>query len=324
MIKLIQLLLVIFFPFCVTDLASAYPEFTRVGYSHCFACHYSPSGGGLLRPYGRGLSNEISTMSWEDADHLDFGVTNYNFPIFGGDIRTLNKKDRDNFNSYIMSGAVSTILQLNKYTFAVGQINIEKPINIDDEYDGIDVSNNNHYVLISSGQSFYRVGRFRPAYGLNVDDHSLQIKRELGIYPNNEPYTLEALYYMSFFEFFVSKSQNHHEEISNSSLFIMPTKKIKLGFSWQKNPNNHYIGYSLITDLWFNFYALAEYDKLKNDDIFYFKLAYEHPKGLHFFSEYQKLSPIMSWGIDFYPIPHFKFTYKYNSDIQYFISHYYF
>ena len=39
--------------------ADAFPELIRHGYVNCSACHVSPAGGGVLTPYGRGLSNEI-------------------------------------------------------------------------------------------------------------------------------------------------------------------------------------------------------------------------------------------------------------------------
>jgi len=41
---------------------SAEPMFLAKQYTRCTACHYSPTGGGLLTPYGRLLSHrELST-----------------------------------------------------------------------------------------------------------------------------------------------------------------------------------------------------------------------------------------------------------------------
>ena len=48
-------------PFLVSD-ASAEPMFLSKQYTRCTACHYSPTGGGLLTPYGQLLSHrELST-----------------------------------------------------------------------------------------------------------------------------------------------------------------------------------------------------------------------------------------------------------------------
>ncbi|MCY4075482.1 MAG: hypothetical protein OXH04_08650, partial [Acidobacteria bacterium] len=50
------------------DRASAEPTFLSKQYPRCTACHYSPSGGGLLTPYGRSLSREeISTFGRRGA-----------------------------------------------------------------------------------------------------------------------------------------------------------------------------------------------------------------------------------------------------------------
>src|SRR4051812_22383737 len=44
--------------------ASAEPMFLAKQYTRCTACHYSPTGGGLLTPYGRTLSHhELSTTT---------------------------------------------------------------------------------------------------------------------------------------------------------------------------------------------------------------------------------------------------------------------
>ena len=48
--------------------AQAEPTFLSKQYPRCTACHYSPSGGGLLTPYGRSLSREeISTFGRQVA-----------------------------------------------------------------------------------------------------------------------------------------------------------------------------------------------------------------------------------------------------------------
>src|SRR5690606_35141131 len=44
--------------------ANALPEYSRHGYFNCSSCHASPSGGGVLTPYGRGISAEVVT-TWQ-------------------------------------------------------------------------------------------------------------------------------------------------------------------------------------------------------------------------------------------------------------------
>ncbi|MBF0351828.1 MAG: hypothetical protein HQM11_12415 [SAR324 cluster bacterium] len=43
-----------------SGIAHAEPEMIRHDYFSCMACHYSPHGGGLLTPYGRGIAQALS------------------------------------------------------------------------------------------------------------------------------------------------------------------------------------------------------------------------------------------------------------------------
>lgn len=45
--------------------AYAYPQYIRLGYKTCIGCHYSPQGGGMLSPYGKGISSTQSFFSKE-------------------------------------------------------------------------------------------------------------------------------------------------------------------------------------------------------------------------------------------------------------------
>src|SRR5438045_3403483 len=46
-----------------TSIASAEPMFLSRQYARCSSCHYSPTGGGLLTPYGRSLSGKELSMT---------------------------------------------------------------------------------------------------------------------------------------------------------------------------------------------------------------------------------------------------------------------
>lgn len=47
------------------QVAHAYPNYIRLGYSSCIGCHYNPAGGGMLTPYGKGIS---STQSFNSSE----------------------------------------------------------------------------------------------------------------------------------------------------------------------------------------------------------------------------------------------------------------
>jgi hypothetical protein len=48
--------------------AYAYPTYIRIGYNSCIGCHYNPAGGGMLTPYGKGISSVQSLKSSELSD----------------------------------------------------------------------------------------------------------------------------------------------------------------------------------------------------------------------------------------------------------------
>ncbi len=50
-------------PFAAPGIAAGEPLALAKQYARCSTCHYSPTGGGLLTPYGRALSQELSTVA---------------------------------------------------------------------------------------------------------------------------------------------------------------------------------------------------------------------------------------------------------------------
>jgi hypothetical protein len=73
----------------------ALPEFVRYGYNNCTACHYSPSGGGVLNPYGREFSANTLSMIDGGGPFL-FGAVNLpSWLAMQGELSTLNLRDND-------------------------------------------------------------------------------------------------------------------------------------------------------------------------------------------------------------------------------------
>src|SRR3954471_17818007 len=52
----------------VSSAAHTEPIFLSRQYTRCTTCHYSPTGGGLLTPYGRSLTQELSTTGHPKAE----------------------------------------------------------------------------------------------------------------------------------------------------------------------------------------------------------------------------------------------------------------
>src|SRR3989344_1600930 len=89
----------LFFSVFYSDRAKAYPELSRHGYTNCTACHLSPSGGGILSPYGRELSKEIlSTWARDGEQSFAYGAFSPNEKIvLGAFVRGLqaHREDKD-------------------------------------------------------------------------------------------------------------------------------------------------------------------------------------------------------------------------------------
>ena len=91
MIKLFSLILFSTF----LSKAWAYPEMVTHGYGNCISCHASPTGGGLLTPYGRALSKELLSMKSDSKGNSGSEQFLYNSVHLpknlqvGGDVRFL-------------------------------------------------------------------------------------------------------------------------------------------------------------------------------------------------------------------------------------------
>ena len=72
--------------------AFSFPENIRQGYVNCMTCHYSPSGGGILTPYGRELSREaLSTWGAPGKEAQPFygAIHRPSWLDLGGDARAV-------------------------------------------------------------------------------------------------------------------------------------------------------------------------------------------------------------------------------------------
>ena len=164
--------------------ASAEPIFLSKQYPRCTACHYSPSGGGLLTPYGRSLSREeISTFGRRSAaggappgesrseESFLFGALGNDFPLqLGLDLRpshvgvTVPGIEIDDRN-FLMNLDLQAAWQRERWT-AYGSIG-RKPTR------GGELVSYEHWVAYQVSDALsVRGGRFLPAYGVRFADHT--------------------------------------------------------------------------------------------------------------------------------------------------------
>lgn len=176
--------------------AAAEPTFLSKQYPRCTACHYSPSGGGLLTPYGRSLSREeISTFGRRDAAAGDraeeeflFGAVGSDSPLqLGLDLRPsqlrveAGGRDLPDRN-FLMNLDLQAAWRAGDWT-AYGTAG-RRP-------GGGFVSYEHWIVRQVSDLVSVRGGRFLPAYGVRFADHTALSRRQLGLGEDDQVYGVE-------------------------------------------------------------------------------------------------------------------------------------
>ena len=194
--------------------ASAEPMFLAKQYTRCTACHYSPSGGGLLTPYGRLLSHrELSTTGAGGSaptagrDDDPHGEQAFLFGALGDalgpahlglELRPSHLRvgfpgghfDRNLLMNLDLIGAV----QAKGWT-AYATAGREPPDsavrNGLTQPDAAFISYE-HWVGYQSDSGFgMRAGRFMPASGIRFSDHTAYTRTDLDFDRNDQVYGLE-------------------------------------------------------------------------------------------------------------------------------------
>ncbi|MDE2882465.1 MAG: hypothetical protein OXP70_11460 [Acidobacteriota bacterium] len=179
--------------------AVAEPTFLSKQYPRCTACHYSASGGGLLTPYGRSLSREeISTFggrgaaagedAWAEEEFL-FGILGSDSPLqLGLDLRPsqlrVEAAGRDlPDRNFLMNLDLRAAWRAGGWT-AYGTVGRQP---------GGGLVTYEHWLgrEISDGVSV-RGGRFLPAYGVRLADHTGLSRDLLGLAEDDQIYGVEV------------------------------------------------------------------------------------------------------------------------------------
>ena len=178
--------------------AVAEPTFLSKQYPRCTACHYSPSGGGLLTPYGRSLSREeISTFGRRDAEaeaggraeeEFLFGAVGSDSPLqLGVDLRPsqlrIEVAGRDlPDRNFLMNLDLQAAWRAGDWT-AYGTVG-RRP--------GGGLVTYEHWLARQVGDGVsVRGGRFLPAYGVRFADHTALSRDRLGLAEDDQIYGME-------------------------------------------------------------------------------------------------------------------------------------
>lgn len=319
----------------------AFPEMVRHGYTSCTACHVSPSGGGVLTRYGRELSKEILSM-WGKDSEKEFLNGMVDLPEglnVGGDLRYMQlfrkNQNVEEAKSFWMQTDLEVAATIKNYIIALTG-GIQQAENSDPSKS--EFISRRHYVGYKFNDNWStRAGRFYPAYGLNIPEHTSVIKRGLRWDQGQETYNLEANYLKDNFDIFVTglfgrpdqNKKNSDEGISISSGYTI-AEKVKIGLNFLKARSEQYdrqlYGVHALAAYDEQLYFLSEFDwqnikfasaSQEARGFFAFnKVGYEFIQGLHFnftfeygqsdLSRSSSIVKAMGPGFQFFPRPHFE------------------
>lgn len=337
--------------------AFAFPEMVRHGYVNCNACHVSPSGGGLLTPYGRMTATELlSTWGSEKEAMFLHGRPNpEKFPAFlnlGGDVRMLQVHRENRFTRegafIFMQAGVEAAVTVGSVT-AAGAFG--RP---DRQTRRIEPEFTRFYLLTEPVESLQlRAGRFLPAFGLNEPHHTIPTRAALGFGYNSERDQVEAQWSGESWHGAAAASQSRvvskvaeKEKAASFQLEKFFAETYRLGVSvWKGDSEKQsrwlWSGHGIL-GFTKSLYALTEYTwqsrraKVARADretgLFQFtRLGYEWTKGLHLLglqefsksdlarseTQFQSFGAGMLW----YPRPHFEFEITFNQRRSFQRSH---
>lgn len=187
----------------------AYVENVTHGYVNCMACHHSPSGGGVLTPYGRSLSKELMS-TWGGPKNFEksaFGaIKDSDTVAVGGDFRSVQTYYEDSNvkqgKQFAMQRNVEVGVRISNVRLIGTLGTSEGPSQNPDK--GEFLSERHYAIWDISDEIKLRAGKFRLNYGLYDPNHTRATKAGLGFGSYSESYILEFSKFSDTGEIFVS------------------------------------------------------------------------------------------------------------------------
>ena len=181
--------------------AAAEPIFLSRQYVRCTGCHFSPTGGGLLTPYGRSLSREeLSTFGKSRGSGSPGREQEFLFGALGDALGPVSvgvelwpahlDVDAAGFSStrnFLMNADVTVAFRHANWT-AYGELG-RQPRGGDTR-----IASFEHWLGYQTPHVGARAGRFLPAYGIRFSDHTSFTRAPLGLDTNDQVYALELSY----------------------------------------------------------------------------------------------------------------------------------
>ncbi len=345
--------------------AHAYPELVRHGYTNCITCHSSPAGGGLLTEYGRALSKEVLSSGRfffersappvvegaatpehpREEDFLYGYVEPPRWLTVGGDIRTLQSYS----NTALVEQAQFIVMQVDAEVLATrGRFGVQGTIGRKELPPGMSRFSDNfvshrHWLTAKLGAEGVedtiqvRAGRFYPAYGLNIPDHPVITRQNLGFDQNQETYNAEFALLKETFNVYATALLGRPDALDlrarrgaalQASVAVGASAKVGVsGYTGTLYDNDavnrrNLLGAHAIVGITPHHYVLFEVDGTQSDATQwgvanYAKFGWEFSQGIHVyateefahfsFKDSRSLYHSFGGGIQYFPRTHWEF-----------------
>jgi hypothetical protein len=324
--------------FCLVGISSrshAYPEMVRHGYVNCTSCHISPNGGGILNGYGRVQSEEVlSTWAREGEGGVLHGLVPPLDPVsLGGQFRALQLFRNDSESRFARYIVMQADLEA-----AFKWRNFEAVATAGFQEGAQPFISRRHYLIFRPNEEspwMLRVGRFQPAFGINVADHAIATKVGIGLGQGTESYNIEGAWLGESFDLFATAVFGRPGEDRDRGVVLRGALNLgdrsKVGFGYylgaRTTSTRQLFGPYAVLGFTEHFFLLAELDfqalsaagTTKFGPASYVRLDYEFIRGLHGYltGEFSKTDPTKAsagafgLGAQFFPRPHFEFRVEY-------------
>lgn len=276
----------IFLAFILVAQCFGVPEMVRHGYPNCVTCHFSPSGGGLLRDYGRVQASEILS-AFKGREVQEDGPVSLGAQFRG--LQLLEKTKRGTFSRPILMQADAEMALQKQVAgvraFAVGTMG---------DFYGQTISRR-HYAGIAYEGFSLRAGKFLPFFGLALPDHFLSIRDGIGLGLGDEATSIELGATYELGSSFVTWSGG-----SGYARQAFNWGANQAGFSVRTDGT---LGPFLVASLTPRVYLMAEILRDPKELRGYARLSWEPIRGLVVYVARQHWKDsFSSAGIDFFPL----------------------
>ncbi len=157
------------------QLGFAIPRFALENGTGCIACHVSPTGAGMRNDYGNNVValDELPLKRWQNSGSENWDGYVSDLLMIGGDFRLqgIRYSDTDSsttFAAFPMQADLHTNLKLNTKASLYSRLGIISRSNVTMDY-WLHLDKLTH-------NSWLRVGRFLPNFGLRIADHTSFIR----------------------------------------------------------------------------------------------------------------------------------------------------